>query len=78
MSTFQLNHNSSPDYTPHRGGRYQAVGVIAHVPERNQRQGHPGTVLGGNLVLPRHNGGNCPPATTRERRVTRGHAEPSR
>lgn len=49
-----------------QGGPYQAVGVIAHVPQRNQRQGHPGTILRGNLVLSSHNGRDRPPVTIRK------------
>lgn len=46
-------------------GTYQAVGVVAHVPQRDESQGDPAAVLRGDLVLPRHDGGHGPPAERR-------------
>lgn len=52
-----------------RGGRYQAVGVVTHVPQRNQGQGHPGAILRGDLVLSSHNRRDRPPATIRKKQM---------
>ena len=41
---------------------HQPVGVIAHVPERDEGQGDPAAVLGGDLILTGHHGRNGPPA----------------
>jgi len=50
-------------HTTRAVGAHQAAGVVAHVPQGNKCQGHPGAVLRGNLVLSSHNGRDRPPAT---------------
>ncbi len=40
---------------------HQAIGVVAHVPERDEGQCDPTSICCGNLVLTGHHRGHCPP-----------------
>lgn len=40
---------------------HQTIGVVAHVPERDEGQCDPTSICCGNLVLTGHHRGHCPP-----------------
>ena len=59
-------------HTTRAVGAHQAAGVVAHVPQGNKSQGHPGAILRGNLVLSSHNGRDRPPATIQRKEADKG------
>ena len=59
-------------HTTRAVGAHQAAGVVAHVPQGDKREGHPGAVLRGNLVLSSHNGRDRPPVVLVSEGVLQG------